>query len=255
MHMTDSRSFDASTGYVEQCDVHSSSDEYARRFTGALGQWMLEVQTRAVMELIEPWQSGTVLDVGGGHAQLATPLSRAGYAVTILGSDSACGYRPRSLLSDADVRIVTGDIVNPPFSDKEFDVVTAVRLMAHVRDWKGMLTGLCRVARHAVIIDFPSPVSVNALALPLVAAKKRVEGNTRPFRLLRRGTVQAALHGEGFQHTRHVGQFVAPMALHRLVDSPKLSVALERLLHTGGLAGLIGSPIVLRATREAPRQI
>jgi SAM-dependent methyltransferase len=248
---TESHASEPFTGYVEHCDVASSSDDYARRFAGAVGQWMLDVQSRAVLELLEPWQGGTVLDVGGGHAQLAVPLSKAGYAVTILGSDNACGDRPRSLLSHTGLRITIGDIIDPPFADAQFDVVLAFRLMAHVRDWRAMLKGLCRVARHAVVIDFSTPVSVNALALPLFAAKKKLEANTRPFRLRRRGIVQAALKGEGFGDFRHVGQYVVPMALHRLMNSPGLSRALEGVLHAGGLARVLGSPIVLRATRDS----
>jgi SAM-dependent methyltransferase len=236
-------------GYVEHCDVHSSSDDYARRFAGSLGQWMLDVQARAVLELIEPWRNGSVLDVGGGHAQLAGPLREAGYTVTILGSDDICAQRPRKLLAHTDVGFVTGDITDPPFAAAEFDVVLAFRLMAHVRDWRRMMSGLCRVARHAVVIDFASPVGINAIAPMLFAAKMRVETNTRPFRLLRRRAVQAALSTEGFCNFRHIGEYVAPMAFHRMLDAPLLSRALEGVARGAGLTRHFGSPVVLRATR------
>jgi len=240
---------------IEQCDVHSSSDDYARRFAGALGQWMLDVQAGAALELIEPWRGGSVLDVGGGHAQLAGPLCEAGYAVTILGSDDSCGQRPRKLLADSGVQFITGDIVDPPFAAAQFDIVLAFRMMAHVGDWRAMLRGLCRVARHAVVVDFATPVSINALAPLFFAAKRKVEVDTRPFRLQRRKDVQAALADEGFGCFRHIGQYVAPMALHRIINSPLLSRKVEGVLHGAGLAPRLGSPIVLRATRESTSHI
>ncbi len=237
-----------SGSYVEHCDIDSSSDDYARRFAGAIGQWMLQVQTDAVLQLIGPWKGGTVLDVGGGHAQVAGPLRDAGYDVTILGSDPACGQRPNMLLGEK-AAYITGDIIDPPFGDGSFDVVVSLRQMAHVRDWPALVRGLCRVSRHAVVVDFATPISVNAMAPLLFAAKKKVEHNTRRFRLQRRGQVQRAFEACGFGRFRHVGQFVAPMALHRMAKSPGLSRLVEGGLHALGLGVVLGSPVVLRAQR------
>ena len=48
-------------------DVETASDDYARRFSGPVGEWFLDVQERACLDLLRPWRGGTVLDVGGGH--------------------------------------------------------------------------------------------------------------------------------------------------------------------------------------------
>ena len=210
---------------------------------------MLDVQAKAVLQLAEPRKGGTVLDVGGGHAQLGGPLSEAGYQVTILGSDPVCGERPRKLLAGRAVEYATGDIINPPFVDGSFDVVLAFRLMAHVRDWPGMLRGLCRVARYAVVIDFATPMSVNAVSGLFFGAKKKIEGNTRPFALQRRGHVQRIFAQWGYSHFRHIGQFVAPMAVHRAMQKPGVSKVVEAVAHGLGLGYCLGSPVVLRATK------
>lgn len=237
------------SGYVEHCDIDSSSDDYARRFTGPMGQWMLDVQTDAVLRLIEPWKGGTVLDVGGGHAQLAGPLSDAGCKVTILGSDPICGERPRKILGEKAVVYVTGDIIEPPFPDASFDVVLAFRLMAHVRDWPGLVRGLCRVARQAVVIDFATPLSVNVASSLFFKTKTKIESNTRPFALQRRGRVQHMFAELGYSHFRHIGQFVAPMAMHRGLKKLGVSRTIETVGHALGLGYCLGSPVVLRATR------
>jgi len=75
----------------EDADVVTSSDAYARRFGGAVGSYFLERQSAAVLELVRPWPGARVLDVGGGHGQVTGPLVAAGYAVTVLGSETATG--------------------------------------------------------------------------------------------------------------------------------------------------------------------
>ncbi|MDQ2673475.1 MAG: methyltransferase, partial [Chloroflexota bacterium] len=78
----------AATPAREDADVESSSEAYARRFAGPVGQWFLELQARLTLESLAGLPPGaTILDVGGGHAQLAPPLVEAGYRVTVVGSD------------------------------------------------------------------------------------------------------------------------------------------------------------------------
>jgi hypothetical protein len=233
---------------TEHCDTDSSTDDYARRFAGTVGEWMLSRQADTVLQLLRPWPGATVLDVGGGHAQLGGPLGAAGYRVTILGSDPVCGQRPRRLLGQR-TPFVVGDISDPPYADQSFDITIAVRLMAHVQDWHTLVRGLCRVARRAVIIDFATPISVNAIAPLLFRAKKQLERNTRPFNLQRRGHVQRAFAEEGFGRFRGVGQYVAPMALHRGMKAPRLSQGIENVLQGLCLGRIIGSPVILRAER------
>ncbi len=238
---------------AEQADVASSSDDYATRFAGPTGAWMLDVQAQRTLELLTPWRGGSVLDVGGGHNQLAPPLTAAGHRVKVLGSREACGERVRRVFSEAQVPFVTGDILDPPFPDRSFDAVLAFRLMAHVADWPRLVRGLCRVARHAVIVDFAATRSLNAIAAPLFEAKKRVERNTRPFALQSRGDVAGVFREAGFPHVTLRPQFALPMVVHRVLRSPGASRALEAPLRWAGVTRWLGSPVVMRATREPVR--
>src|SRR5262249_18315559 len=83
----------------EEADVETSSDAYARRFAGSVGRFFLDVQARTTLELLRPFPGASVLDVGGGHGQLALPLADAGYAVTVYGSREVCGDRVRDLVA------------------------------------------------------------------------------------------------------------------------------------------------------------
>lgn len=230
-----------------EADLDPSTDRYAARFSGPAGEWMLSVQTRAIRKMIAPWRGGTVLDVGGGHGQVAECLLADGHDVTVLAS-SEIAYGQAAKLDPAP-QLVTGDIMKLPFEDKSFDVVTAVRMMAHVGDWERFLAELCRVARHAVIIDFPTPGGANALEPLLFGLKKRLEGDTRKFATIKKTAVRETFTAQGFETLETYGQFVLPMVVHRKLKSPTVSNTLEGMLRSLGLAALVGTPIVASARR------
>ena len=75
-----------SAAFAEAPDIETSSENYARRFSGETGAWFLNVQENATMRMLSQYRGSTVLDVGGGHGQLAGPIAREGYQVTVLGS-------------------------------------------------------------------------------------------------------------------------------------------------------------------------
>lgn len=227
-------------------DVETSSAQYARRFAGPVGAWFLDVQARAVLELLAPWPRARVLDVGGGHAQLAGPLAEAGHAVTVLGSDASCAAR----LGGLPVEFRMGDLLQPPFPERSFDAVLCFRLLPHVGPWRGLVDTLCRLAGQAVVVDYPTARSVNAVAGALFGLKKRVEKDTRAFAVFRDTEVEEAFATAGFDATARRAQFFLPMALHRALRLAPLSRALEAGARALGLARAFGSPVILRAERR-----
>jgi SAM-dependent methyltransferase len=233
---------------TEQPDLGSSSDDYAKRFEGAVGNYFLDVQLQAVLELLRPWRGARVLDVGGGHAQLAGPLREAGYDVTVLGSTPACSVRPRRLCPK--VPFVAGSLIDPPFRKGAFDVAVAVRLLAHLPDWRALVGGLVHVASRAVLVEFPSSAGVNAAAGALFGLKRRVEGNTRAFHTFSQSQVKREFELLGYGECHTLPQFFWPMALHRLSNSAGLARALERVPCTLGWTARRGSPVLLCAARE-----
>lgn len=227
-------------------DLVSSSDSYALRFAGLTGAWLLSRQTAAIAELMAPWQAASVLDVGGGHAQVTPFLAEAGHRVTTLVSGEEAASRLRRI-SEGTANIVIGDLSAPPLPDRSVDVAVSMRMMAHVEDWQRFLAGLCRVARDAVIIDFPNPAGANALSPLLFGAKKQIEKDTRQYRNIPIAEVAQAFAAQGFEADAHVGQFVLPMAFHRAVKKPGLSRLLEQAVSP--LSRRYGNPVILRARR------
>jgi SAM-dependent methyltransferase len=241
--------FSGGQGQRETPDIETSSEDYAGRFAGPVGNWFLEVQAASVLQMLAPWPGAKVLELGGGHAQLAGPLHQAGYRVTVTGSSLEAGARLARLLPAGSYTYLAGDLLDLPFAEQSFDVVLGVRLLAHVRDWPRLLGQMCRVARRAVVVDYAEMVSFNLISEKLYGAKLAVERNTRPFQCFYGKDLRAAFGGLGFQAFTTRPQFFWPMALHRGLGRAELSRGLENASRALGLTRFLGSPVILRASR------
>ncbi|HDQ41858.1 MAG TPA: class I SAM-dependent methyltransferase [Desulfonatronum sp.] len=225
-------------------DIETSSDDYARRFAGPVGVWMLKLQENIVTSLVAATPDASILDVGGGHGQLAAPLCARGYNVTVQGSAAVCAQRIQPLVQAETCRFVTGNILDLPCADKSFDVAFCFRLLTHCDEWRTLVRELCRVAKHRVIIDYPTSQSVNSIAPMLFSAKKKLEGNTRTWRSFTHAEIKEAFVRHGFALTGLHKQFFLPMALHRALRLAPLSALLERACRLIGLTRAYGSPVI-----------
>ena len=232
--------------YPETADIETSNDDYATRFAGPEGQWMLDVQEKRTRQLLDSLGASTILDVGGGHGQLAIPLAGSGYNLTILGSHASCEKRIRSITEDGTATFVIGNVIQLPFEDNSFDVVIAFRLMTHCERWPELVAELCRCARKAVIVDYPTSQSLNAIAPMFFKAKKKLEVNTRTWRLFRHREVLDAFGSSGYRRAARRGQFFLPMVLHRMLKNKAVSTFLESLCKVTGLTAIWGSPVIIR---------
>lgn len=234
----------------ETPDIASSTDKYALRFAGPIGELFLRTQTKLVLELTDSAPGRRVLEVGGGHGQLAGPLISAGFDVTVLGSAASCRHRLDTLLEPGSFRFVEGDLLNLPFDANSFDIVLAFRLLPHLSAWQAFLTELCRVSRGHVIVDYPEQQSFNLFSNLLFSLKKRVEGDTREYQCFRQSQVVAEFRRHGFGECLLRKQFFFPMALHRKLGANGLSQGFENAARRTGLTALFGSPAILRSTSD-----
>lgn len=239
---------------TEIADVETSSDGYAARFAGPVGRYFLDVQAEIAQRLLAPWPRARILDVGGGHAQLAPLLVERGHQVTVVGSREVCRARLDRVLPAGSFEFHACDLLQMPFADRSFDVVIAFRLLAHVPRWRELIAELCRVADRAVVVDYSDLRSFNALYGPLFQWKKSVEGNTRTFITFGAGEVAAELARNGFGRPDEVRQFFVPMVVHRMLGKALGTAAPSRALEAAssllGLRRALGSPVILRVQRE-----
>jgi 2-polyprenyl-3-methyl-5-hydroxy-6-metoxy-1,4-benzoquinol methylase len=199
---------------------------------------------------LDPYRNANILDVGGGHGQLTKPLLDSGFTVTIFGSATACATRILHLRDGRYCRFITGNLLKFPFIDRAFDVVVSYRLLPHVTNWEQLLSEMCRVAKTAVIVDYPEVRSINYLTPWLFKLKKQIERNTRPFRCFKDNELLERFESYGFALSERIPEFFLPMVLHRSLKTTNLSNALERAFRRIGLTAKWGSPVILKLVRK-----
>lgn len=237
--------------FPETADIETSNDDYATRFRGTVGAWMLGMQARGVLKLLAGTvpRGASVLDVGGGHGQLAVPLCREGYRVHVIGSAPSCRHRIAALVDSGACGFEVGNVIALPYPDKRFDAVVAVRMLTHCGQWERLVAEMCRVSRGPVITDYPTGQSLNAAAPALFQAKKKYEKNTRIWRLFRHADVRRAFAAAGFRETGRFAQFFLPMVVHRALKCRTLSAVVEGACRALGLTRLWGTPVIVRMER------
>lgn len=236
----------ATSSFPETADIETSSEGYATRFTGAIGTWLLQVQETATLKMLADYSGAKVLDVGGGHGQLTKALIDCGYNVTVLGSAEQCKARIQTYVDQGQCDFQVGNVLDMPYADNAFDVVISYRFLAHVTQWQQFLKELARVAGQAVVVDYPTVRSVNAIAPALFKFKKGLEGNTRPFVCYQEQDILNFYKSIGWHQTLRYAQFFWPMVLHRTLGKPKASSTLEQLPRVSGLTRLLGSPVITK---------
>jgi ubiquinone/menaquinone biosynthesis C-methylase UbiE len=238
--------------FLETADIETASDDYAARFTGVAGEFFLNRQKAIFLELLKDLPGASILDVGGGHGQLAEPLIGHGFSVTVTGSDESCRTRLDRYLKPGTFSYHTCDSLALPFADCSFDVVMSFRLLPHVTKWQELIAELCRVAAKCVILDYPDRRSTNILYELLFGIKKKMEGNTRPFTLFSRNEIAKAVGNNGFCKPKFVPEFFLPMVVHRKLKNKNISRFTENCCSLCGLTSFLGSPIVFRSDRITP---
>jgi SAM-dependent methyltransferase len=239
----------STSSYPETADIETSSQEYAARFSGAIGTWFLKIQEQATLQMLLPYAGATVLDVGGGHGQLTSALIQNGYRVTVLGSAAVCQARIAEFIHQGRCSFRVGNILALPYPDRAFDVVISYRLLPHVSRWPQLIGELTRVARRAVLIDYPAVRSFNWIAPYLFTLKKNLEGNTRPFTCFDETELLEVFGEFGFVRRDRYPEFFLPMILHKILKWPLLSSGAEVLFRSSGITSCLGSPVILKLIR------
>jgi SAM-dependent methyltransferase len=158
--------------------------------------------------------------------------------------------RERAKREHLDVELSVGDAHRLAFGDRTFDVAVSLRVLMHTPDWRQCLSELCRVARERVLFDYPALVSAAALQAAGRQLAAALGSRTEAYRVFRGRDVEAELARHGFVVRARHRQFVLPIALHKVVDSRRLTIRVEGLLARIGLLRLLGSPVTVVATRK-----
>jgi len=234
-------------------DDETASAEYASRFVGPVGRWMLAIQAEVLRSLVVPLihpppRALTMCDVGGGHGQVAEALFEhippPALTLTVTGSSARSARRLTPLTASGICTFTHANLLALPFPNGAFEITSCIRLASHTEHWRALIGELCRISAQRVIFEYPTWQSANVLNFLTFRFKRAVEKNTRTFTLFSHREVEREFAKHGFhRHKRHP-QFLFPMALHRALKRPRLSQALERFGSRSSLTAWLGSPVI-----------
>ena len=231
-------------------DIESSSDEYAKRFSGRAGAFLLSHQCFYTEKHIRQIGAKRVLDVGGGHAQNVPVIESMGIALTVTGSTQACATRVNRLKSSKETQFICSNLQNLALAPRQFPHVISYRIVSHMADWHGFIQELCRVSSNAVTIDFAATRSVNFFSELAFKLKHGQEQDTRRYNVIAEADIDQAFKTAGFSKEIRSPQFFFPMAIHRKLSLPVVSKLLEGAAKAIGLNALFGSPIIVTYRRD-----
>ena len=239
--------------YAVYADAAMAERFDALRFSGPIGRLVADAQEQAIVSFLSPLDGRRILDVGTGTARAAIALARRGARVTGVDASEEMLRVAERRAHDAGVRVALarGDAHHLECSDRSFDAVICLRVLMHTPDWRGSLAELCRAADRLVVIDYPSRRSVAVLQAIARRVAAWFNPSTEAYRVMSPSAVSSALAACGFRITNQHRLFVLPIALHKTIDSARVTRAVEGALARVGLLRVLGSPITVVAERCA----
>jgi ubiquinone/menaquinone biosynthesis C-methylase UbiE len=236
--------------------AHYASREVAEgfdalRFGGPIGRFLVEEQERLLIEALAPLSGRSVVDVGTGTGRAAIFLAQKGARVIGLDASAEMLDVARVRASEAGVSVTfdLADAHSLPLDDRSVDAAVCFRVLMHAIEWPKAVWELCRVARHRVVLDFPSSRSAAALES---AHRRRQAARGKPveaYRVLAERDVTAELERHGFRVTTIHRQFVLPINLHKKIGRLAVTRRVEGALRAAGLLAWFGSPVTMVAER------
>jgi ubiquinone/menaquinone biosynthesis C-methylase UbiE len=221
------------------------------RFSGPIGRLLAEEQEEVIAAFLSPLEGRSILDVGTGTGRAAIALARRGAKVT--GVDASAEMlavaRRRAEAAHAPVVLEQGDAHGLRYPDRSFDSVVCLRVLMHTPDWRQSLAELCRVARSRVVVDYPALLSAAALQAAARRAAYSAGIKVEAYRVFSDRAIRDVVEHAGFRVVNAHRQFVLPIAVHKRVNSTRLTRRVEGALAKLGLRGLLGSPVTVVAER------
>jgi ubiquinone/menaquinone biosynthesis C-methylase UbiE len=237
--------------YLERWYANEYDDD---RFGGVFGRHLHDQEVETFLSMVDG-SLGTILDVGAGTGKLSLPLIRRSRQVTSADfSAEMLGIaRRKADRQNVALKPITCDAHHLCFQDKTFGCVVSSRMLMHLADWKQGLSELCRVAQDVVVIDFPPLLSFSGLDSLFKRCKSFFVSDVKTYKAFLTSSIVRELQTHHFRVVMLKREFFLPVAFHRWLNRPQLSLRIEKLCRLLGLAWLLGAPVTIKAIREPDR--
>lgn len=221
------------------------------KFGGSFGRYLHDHEVETFLSLMDGVHE-RVLDVGAGTGKLSIPLGMQSRKIFSVDPsfEMLRVARRKAELKRVTIRPVIGDALHLCFRDAVLDCVVSSRVLMHLPDCRQGLAEVCRVAKHMVIVDFPSVASVGGVESVFRRCRRFFGADTKRYKVFRVRTILRELERNNFRVVEVQKQFCLPLAFHRWLDRVRASKRIEELCKMLGLIRILGSPVVVKAVRE-----
>jgi len=204
------------SGYEEEAKSYDTE-----RFGSAGGQLINKIQLEIVRKLVEP-EGKKILDVACGTGRFTSDLFEHG--ADIIGIDAAENMLKVARKKNPKIKFESGDIFNLRYKGKTFDVVTGLKIIMHLSEYKKVIKEMIRVAKDDGLIVFEIPNRTCIWSL-LMNVRKRVFYKAEHEHKIKKpsftySSIKKDLAGMGLKIDKSVGMFYLPETLFR--KSPRL---------------------------------
>lgn len=227
------------------------SEEYDQdRFGGTFGQYLHDEEVGIFLSMING-TGGKILDVGTGTGKLSLPLIRQSRLVSSVDSslEMLRIAEKKAKREGMVLNSVICDAHRLCFRDKAFECVIASRVLMHLQDWRRGLSELCRVAERTVIIDFPPLIGFAGFHSLFKKVKSVFSKDTQLYKVFLVRSVDRALRKHNFRIVELKRGYLLPIALHRKINMPAVSLKIEKLLRIFGFGKVLGTPTTVKAIK------
>ncbi len=193
-----------------------------------------------------------MLDVGAGTGKLSCHFAKRGYVVA---SDASLQMllNARKLAAKQNIQYdaVVCDAHFLCFKENSFDAVVSSRVLMHLVDWKKAVHEFCRVSSQSVTLDFPNYWSITIFERIFRKFIKILLTHVQSYRGFLGKTVIREFGYNHFINQVKLKSFFLPVAVYRLLNSPKFALKCESFWGKVGLTRLFGTPITIKFERRS----
>lgn len=183
-------------------------------------------EIQQIIEVMKPFVSGRVLDVGCGDGTLSDGISKLAQVTEVTGIDISNTAIEIAKSKYPHVTYRVGEVTNLPFASDAFDIVTAIEVVEHIYDTERMFQELSRVLKPngRIIITTTDFNRLKKITIGLLFWDRYFYPTNPHIRFYSKKTLIELLHKFGFEvvYYRWNGDYFRMMPKGQIMVAKKI---------------------------------